>query len=154
MKRTTAFWLTFALLLLLGAYALWGLRPFLLRPGLSFDKRIPNEARAAAIRWHETSAFLGSEPFRWKRYLDMLCHPYQTASTPITVKWNGDKTLTATQQSTHSPGFVQITRKSKDWSSTRVDEVTWKSIHLMENKITDRQKRIMDVPIPDAIPTD
>lgn len=130
MSRSKAILILVSLLAALGCFAVWGLRSFLLHPPIRFEKGVSSRAQEAVRKWHETQEFFGPETFGWRRYVQTLSHPYESASTAISVRAMGSKMLICTQESTafHRPsGFVRFTAKEGDWSSARIDVVTWKA---------------------------
>jgi hypothetical protein len=155
MKRSKAILIFVSLSAGLGVYAVWGLRPFLLQPPIRIEKGVSSGAAEAARRWHGTQDFFGTEAFGWRRYMHALSHPYERASTPISVRSMGGRMLICSQGASafHRPrGFVRITSRTGDWSSTRIDAVTWKD-WVETDRATVDWNAIIDAP-PGVLSTD
>jgi hypothetical protein len=155
MKRSKAILIAVTLSAVLGGYAVWGLRPFVLHPPICFEKGVSSGAEETARIWHGTQKFFGPETFGWKRYMHILSHPYERATTPISVRSMGHKTLICTQGTTafHRPsGFIRITAKEGDWKAFRVDAVTWKA-WVEPERATVNWKAIRETP-PGVLSTD
>jgi hypothetical protein len=85
MSRKRAFWILTILLLSIGIYSGWCLRPFLIKPELEFGPDIPANAVSSIVDWHREH---GLEPPKLTnhRVLYALMHPYADTVVPATVE--------------------------------------------------------------------
>lgn len=91
MKRSKAFALFGAMVLVTAAYAGWCGRTFYLKPReFSGDVAgIPEEVMAVVREWNATQKAFGPTPFEWSYFLWLLQHPYESEPDLIPMIMNG-----------------------------------------------------------------